>query len=196
MFDSPYVRRAAISARMLGLEFEHRPLSIFAGYDEFRSFNPMVKVPTLVCDNGEMLVDSTLIIDYLERLVGKSLMPDSADARQIALRNIGIALVAMEKVVQLIYERGHRPKELRFEAWTKRLREQLASAVSFMEQHVGDGESWMLADQVTQADVTTAVAWRFVQHVFPRIINKDDYPGLVRFSDRAEALPDFLACPL
>jgi glutathione S-transferase len=123
-------------------------------------------------------------------------MPDSADARQIALRNIGIALVAMEKVVQLIYERGHRPKELRFEAWTKRLREQLASAVSFMEQHVGDGESWMLDDQVTQADVTTAVAWRFVQHVFPRIIDKDDYPGLVRFSERAEALPDFLACPL
>jgi len=54
----------------------HNPLSIFKGYDEFRKVNPLVKVPTLVCDDGQMLVHSTLIIDYLESscVNGKSLV--------------------------------------------------------------------------------------------------------------------------
>ena len=68
MLDSPFVRRVAVSMRMLGIEYEHNPLSIFRTYDEFRSVNPLVKVPTLVCDDGEMLIDSSLIISHLEEL--------------------------------------------------------------------------------------------------------------------------------
>ena len=45
MLDSPFVRRVAITARFLGIEYEHNPLSIFKNYDEFRKINPLVKVP-------------------------------------------------------------------------------------------------------------------------------------------------------
>ena len=76
MLDSPFVRRVAVTAQFLGIPYEHNPLSIFKGYDEFRGFNPLVKVPMIVCDDGEMLVDSTLIIDYLGSscVNGKSLV--------------------------------------------------------------------------------------------------------------------------
>lgn len=76
MLDSPFVRRVAVTAQFLGIPYAHNPLSIFKGYDEFRKVNPLVKVPTLVCDDGQMLVDSTLIIDYLESscVNGKSLV--------------------------------------------------------------------------------------------------------------------------
>jgi glutathione S-transferase len=196
MMDSPFVRRVAISARLLGLSYEHRSLSIFREYDEFRSLNPLVKVPTLVCDDGEILVDSTLIIDYLETLSGRSLMPADTRQRQLALRNTGVALVAMEKVVQLIYEIKQRPQEKHHEAWIERLRQQLGGALDLMEEYVGDGEQWMFGEDLRQADLTTAVAWAFVQHVFPNFFIGSAYPGLCAFSARAEALPEFVACPI
>lgn len=196
MMDSPFVRRVAISARMLGLEYEHRSLSIFQGYDEFRGVNPLVKVPTLVCDNGEMLVDSTLIIDYLESLSDQTLMPDDPGQWLTSLRHIGTAMVAMEKVAQLIYETKQRPQEKQHGPWVERLRQQLSAALDLMEQSVGDGREWIFGDKLTQADLTVAVAWRFVQHVFPKFFISPSYPALTAFSGRAEGLPDFIACPL
>lgn len=198
MLDSPFVRRVAVTARLLGLEYQHRPLSIFQSYDEFRQLNPLVKVPTLICDNGETLVDSTLIIDYLQSLAGSSgkLMPEKNSERRTALRIIGTALVAMEKVVQVIYETRHRPPELQHAPWLERLTQQLLSAVELMERAVGDGERWVFGPNIMQPDVSTAIAWRFVQHVVPEIVDEKKYPGLVRYSERAEALPEFLACPI
>ena len=53
--DSPFVRRVAVSAQFLGIPYEQRELSIFRDFDEFSAINPLVKVPTLICDNGEVL---------------------------------------------------------------------------------------------------------------------------------------------
>ena len=198
MLDSPFVRRVAVTARFLDIRYDHNPLSIFKGYDEFRGVNPLVKVPTLVTDDGEMLVDSTLIIDYLESLGTneRSLMPlDGAD-RVRELQITGAALVVMEKIASLIYERTQRPKELQHPPWIKRLDEQLRSAVDQLEISVGDGAQWFFGADISQADISTAIAWRFSQHAVPKRISADDYPGLVAFSARAEALPEFIACPL
>ena len=198
MLDSPFVRRVAVTAQFLDIPYVHNPLSIFKSYDDFRKINPLVKVPTLVCDDGEMLVESTLIIDYLETFHagGKSLMPtNEADCKR-ALRLIGAALVAMEKVVAVIYERTQRPKELQHAPWLKRIDQQLRSALDVLEGFVGDGSEWLIGGEITQADITSAVAWRFTQHSVPRRISADDFPGLAAFSARAEALPEFLACPL
>ncbi|HEX7435248.1 MAG TPA: glutathione S-transferase, partial [Caldimonas sp.] len=108
MLDSPYVRRVAISFQLLGLPFAHRSVSVFRAFEEFQRINPVVKAPTLVCDDGEVLMDSTLILDYAEALAAprKSLMPSGVSARQHALRRIGLALAACEKSVQIVYERN------------------------------------------------------------------------------------------
>jgi glutathione S-transferase len=198
MLDSPFVRRVAVTARFLDIPYKHNPLSIFKGYDEFRGVNPLVKVPTLVCDDGTMLVDSTLIIDYLESICtnGRSLMPEDSEDRLKALQMIGVALIAMEKVAQLIYERSQRPKELQHPPWIKRLTEQLQSAAEQMEACVGDGSEWLFGKDITQADISVAIAWRFTQHAVPRRLPAEEFPGLVAFSARAEALPEFIACPL
>ena len=197
MLDSPFVRRVAITMRMLDVSYEHKPLSIFRTYDEFRQLNPLVKVPTLICDDGEMLVDSTLIIDYIESSAGRSLMPAEPLLRRTALQRIGIALVAMEKVAQRIYELKVRPEEYRYEPWLDRLNQQLLSAIDAMEESVADlDDDWMFGKQLTQADITTAVAWRFINHAAPAIAKVAERPALAEFSSRAEKLPEFLACPL
>lgn len=198
MYDSPFVRRVAITAGYLGLELEHNPLSIFKGYDEFRKLNPMVKIPTLICDDGEVLVDSTLIIDHLRSLSTNSqdLMPKGEMEYRHALKILGIALIAMEKVVQWIYETRQRPAEFQYDEWIRRLDEQLSGSIDLLEEAVGNGETWLFGADVLQPDITTAVAWRFVQHVRPNAVVAKDYPGLSAYSARAEALPEFRACPI
>jgi glutathione S-transferase len=194
--DSPFVRRVAVTAQYLALPYEHRELSIFRDFDQFRAINPLVKVPTLICDDGQTLVDSTLIIDYLESIAGRSLMPASETDRIRALNIIGTSMVAMEKVAQLIYETKQRPEHVQHAPWIDRLSQQLCGALELMEGSVGDGSAWFFGAEISQADITAAIAWRFVQHVVPERASGDDYPGLVAFSRRAELLPEFVACPI
>jgi glutathione S-transferase len=194
--DSPFVRRVAVSAQFLGQDYEHRELSIFRDFEEFRALNPLVKVPTLICDDGQSLVDSTLIIDYLESVAGRSLMPRTDADRIAALRSVGVALVAMEKVVQIIYETKQRPTELQHKPWLDRVLQQLTGALDLLEAIVGDGSKWLVGNEITQADITVAVAYRFVLHVLPERVTAESYPALGAFSARAEALPEFRACPL
>ncbi len=194
--DSPFVRRVAVSAQFLGQDYEHRELSIFRDFEEFRALNPLVKVPTLICDDGQLLVDSTLIIDYLESRAGRSLLPQPAAERVTALQIIGIALVAMEKVVQVIYETRQRPVELQHQPWIERVLQQLTGALDLLEAAVGNGSAWLVGEEISQADITVAVAWRFVLHVLPEKVSAKAYPALSEHSSRAEALPEFRACPL
>ncbi len=197
--DSPFVRRTAISMQFLGIDYEHRELSIFRDFEEFRSINPMVKVPTLLLDSGEVLVDSTLIIAYLEsQLARRSLMPDDGADYLAAVQQIGVALLCMEKVASIIYETTQRPVDLQHQPWIDRLEIQLKGAVELMESYVSDcpDGTWLSGSALSQADISTAVAWRFIQHIDRVKRDPVDYPALAAFSARAEALPEFVACPL
>src|SRR5215469_486213 len=105
MLDSPYVRRTAISLRLLGIPFTHLNWSVFRNFDEFQRVNPLVKAPTLVLDDGTLLTESNLIIDWAQSVSSKpSLMPSDATQRLRATRLIGIAIAASEKSVQIVYE--------------------------------------------------------------------------------------------
>ncbi|MDE3210227.1 MAG: glutathione S-transferase [Pseudomonadota bacterium] len=198
MLDSPFVRRTAISLQMLGLPFEHRSLSVFRDYDEFRRINPLVKAPTLICDDGTQLIDSSLIIDYAESTVAanRRLLPVETAPRRDALRWIGLALLAAEKAVQIVYERK-RPDNFLYQPWLQRVGEQLRSAGVALEREVGDlPAGWLQGEKPGQADITVAVAWGFIQLVVPEIMVAADYPTLTAFSARAEQLPAFQAWPL
>jgi glutathione S-transferase len=103
--------------------------------------------------------------------------------------------MAMEKTVAFIYEALQRPESLQHAPWLERVGQQLSGAMQLLSQHVADGENWLAGARITQADVSVAVAWRFVRHIRPELVPLEDFAGLARFSDRAEALPEFIACP-
>ncbi|MDZ5645818.1 glutathione S-transferase [Nitrospirillum sp. BR 11828] len=197
MPDSPYVRRVGISLVAMGLAFEHERLSVFRHYDAFAAINPVVKAPTLVLDDGTVLMDSTLILQALERLVpaDRHLMPTDPAAFVRAQRVIGLALVACEKAVQVAYEVNLRPEDKQHQPWLDRVRAQAVTAFDLLEREVGDGTTWLGGDRLNQADITTAVAWYFAQNMVPGLIDRAPHPGLVRLSERAEALPEFQAVP-
>ena len=57
-------------------------------------------------------------------------------------------------------------------------------------------DDWLFGNTPGQADISVAVAWRFIQHIERVNLQPEDYPALVAFSSRAEVLPEFKACPL
>ena len=200
MLDSPFVRRVAVSMAVLDIGFEHRPLSVFRHFDAFSAVNPVVKAPTLIDDDGTLLIDSSLILDYLDQKVPpeRRLLPLELAHRRRALHLIGFALAASEKTVQIVYERNLRPAEKQHEPWVDRVSGQLSSAYALLEREVGSagGAGWLTGERLMQADITVAVAWRFTQHILPGAVDPALHPALAAFSERAEALAEFAAAPL
>ena len=198
MLDSPYVRRVAVSMKLMGIDFEHQAVSVFRHFERFRAINPVVKAPTLVCDDGTVLMDSTLILDHLEGLVepGRRLMPAGGKARLEALRLTGLALAACDKGVSLIYEREQRPPEKRHDPWVERSLGQALAAYAELEDAAGHAGPWLQGEGPGAADVVTAVAWRFGQYYNAELVPAWKFPALVRFSAQAEALPAFASTPL
>lgn len=190
MLDSPYVRRVAISLKRLDISFEHRSLSVFRDFDTFSQINPIVKAPTLVTDDGDILVDSTLILQYVESISATSLMPNTGHAK--ALRLIGLALMACDKTVQIVYERTLRPTEKQHQPWLDRVTKQLCAAYTQLEQTA----DVLTCNPLMQPDITIAVAWRFTQLYVADVIAPTDYPQLAAFSAKAEALPEFVSMPV
>ena len=195
MLDSPYVRRAAISLRLLGLAFEHRSISVFSTFEQFQAINPVVKAPTLVCDDGTLLMDSTLIIDHAETIAGRSLMPAGGAQRLHALRVLGLALAACEKTVQIVYERKLRPPEKQHAPWVDRVRGQLAAAYAGLEADIAKLPAPAGETAIGQAGLTSAVAWGFTQMMVPEFVAPEDFPSLAAFAAAAEKLPAFVALP-
>ncbi len=195
MLDSPYVRRVAVSLYLLDIPFVHRPISVFSGFDEFRQLNPVVKAPTLLCDDGTALMDSSLILQFVESGAARSLIPSGRGERQRCLRIIGLALAACEKTVQIVYERNLRPPEKQHGPWVDRVTGQLHAAYALLERELASAPLETEAARITQAGVSTAVAWAFTRMILPEALDAAAHPALSAFSEAAERLDAFAAAP-
>lgn len=192
MLDSPYVRRVAISLQLLKLPFEHQALSVFRTFDEFQAINPVVKAPTFVCDDGTVLMDSSLILEYLEALAApRSLLPRDKVLLARELRLTGLALAACDKSVQIYYEYHQRPADKLHEPWVARAKGQLNAAYRELEKELAARPLPTDSGHLSQAGVTTAVGWTFTQKMLPGVVAETDYPSLVTLNRAAEALAEF-----
>src|SRR5579863_4114124 len=197
MLDSPYVRRVAIALLRLGLPFEHRPISLFRHIDQFAAINPLLKAPTLVADDGTVLMDSTLIIDHVATLApgAPSLSPRAPKARLRATRLLGLSLAACEKAVQFHYERSLRPPEKQHEPWAARVRGQLHAGLDALENEINGGKGWLFEDRMTLPDITLATAYAFTQAYLADVVAPARYGAIAAHSARAEDTAEFRAAP-
>jgi glutathione S-transferase len=195
MYDSPYVRRVAISMKLCGIAFEHADWSVGADFERIRQHNPLVRVPTLVLDDGEVLLDSAALLDYLDELVGpqRALLPRVGRERRTALKLMAVAMGAADKAREQVYERAFRQPERRHEPWLARCRTQMHGALSQLEHHAsarGSGR-WLVGERLTQADITVVCGFTFLTEALGLSAQAAPYPGLRALSARCEALPEF-----
>jgi len=196
MLDSPYVRRVAISLDVLGIPFTHEAISVFSTFEQFKAINPVVKAPSLVCDDGEVLMDSSLILQFIEATsaTGKSLWSSDHETLQHEFRVVSLALAACEKGVQIVYERNLRPPSAQHEPWITRVTGQLLAAYAELDLEV-QRRTALFSKLNSQVAITTAVVWQFTQSMLASIVDASLHPGLAGLSARMEQRPEFLKYP-
>lgn len=164
---SPYTRRVAITLHIYEIAFEQRPLSGFGNRTEVRQANPLGRIPALVLDSGETLVDSNAIVDYLDEIRGRerSLTPLAGPDRRAVLKLSAIMMGACDKAIQAAYARNHHPPEKVHQPWIADCMAQVTNALTFVDALVEPGASHVLLGRMTQADVAAFVAERFARQM-------------------------------
>ncbi len=187
-YDSPYVRRVAVSLRVLGFAYEHDTRSVFADFDAMRKLNPLGRIPSLVLDDGEVLIDSAAILDWLDQTVGpqRALIPPAGPERRRALKRIALATGAIDKIGAATYERQIRPAALRWPNWINRCLTQGTGAIATLA-----AEPWPAGKNLDQAEITTACMLRYVQLADSSLLPPGRFPTLDALSTRCETLPAF-----
>lgn len=191
-YDSPFVRRVAIALRLYGLGFEHRPWSTFGDADKIAPYNPLRRVPTLVLDDGEALIESTIILDYLDELVGadKAMLPRSGIDRRRHLRICALASGLGDKAVSLLYERVLRKEQLAL--WVERCQAQIGDVLGVLEaERAKVATPYWLGDRIGHADIAVACVTRFTREAHPQLFDTARYPALAAHAERCEALAPF-----
>lgn len=193
MLDSPYVRRVAVTMNLYGMAFEHQPWSVFGNADEVRRFNPLGRVPALKISAAEVLVESSAIVDFLDEQQPESerLMPATGAERRRVMKQVAMALGVCDKAVALIYERHKRSAASRDPAWEARLSEQVLLGGQWLEENVAP----LATERPDQAQLTSAIARRFIAGYHPDEAAFLALPALADLSAACEALPAFQAAP-
>jgi glutathione S-transferase len=191
-YDSPFVRRVAIALRLYGLSFEHRRWSTFGDGDKIAAFNPLRRVPTLVLDDGEALIESTAILDYLDELVGpgKAMIAEGGPERRRALKICALATGLGDKAVSLVYERVLRKEPSKI--WVDRCETQVGGVLEVLEKaRDGVATPWWFGAAIGHADIAVACVLRFAGEAHPALFPAARYPALAAHSAACEALPVF-----
>lgn len=191
-YDSPFVRRTAIALWLYGLPFEHRPWSTFGDADKIAPYNPLRRVPTLLLDGGEALIESTAILDYLDELVGpeKAMIAASGEARRRHLKIAALGSGLADKAVSLIYERVLRKDQLKL--WVERCEAQISGVLEVLEKaRAAVTTPYWFGERIGHADIMVACALRFTGEGHPHLFNATRYPALSAHAAACEALPPF-----
>jgi glutathione S-transferase len=189
-YDSFYVRRVAVSLHLLGVPFSRNTISVFSNAEEMRRINPLGRIPSLVLDGGEVLIDSAAILDHVDEVVGpeRALLPSRGPERRRALRLMALATGTIDKAGAIVYERTLRPAEKRYAPWEERCRIQVATGLLSLERDTGS--TWYLGGRPLQPDITVACMVSYLRHRLPEVL-KSEHPRLERLCDAAESLEAF-----
>lgn len=185
-YDSPFTRRVGITMRLYGFAFEHNTWSVFGNAEELGKVNPLIRVPTLVLETGEALIETSAIIDYLDSLVTaeKRLLPQHQPERYRTLNIVSLASGVSDMAVRLFYEfRLHdQPSEVYVARLTKQLEQTLATLDGLAVSSSG----------LSQAEIAVTCMYRHLSECHPKIAFKGRYPKLETLCATLEVLPVFI----
>jgi glutathione S-transferase len=191
-YDSPFVRRVGIALTLYEMPFEHRPWSVFGNAAEIQPYNPLIRVPTLVLDDGTALIESHSILDYLDHRMPaeQRLFPQVEPQRHRALRIASLATGLGEKAVSLFYEQ--RLHQQVSEAWVSRCKSQISATLAILESDRSQrSQAHWFGDRIGHADIAVAAVLRFLSEAHPGLVDMAGHPALQAHASALEALPVF-----
>src|SRR4051794_12596010 len=120
--SSPFVRKVRIAATELGLidKIEFLPTTVAPGQpnDDYARITPLKKLPALILDNGDVILDSYVIAEYLDELAGGGrLIPASGPSRWQVKSDHSLLQGMLDSMLLCRYENIVRPAPLKWQAW-------------------------------------------------------------------------------
>jgi glutathione S-transferase len=191
-YDSPYVRRVAITLRTYDLAYEHRSWSVWGDADKIAAHNPLRRVPTLLLPDGTALVETYAIIDAVDEMVPaeRALLPRSGPVRRDGMRIAALASGLADKAASLMYEPMFRAQPS--ESWMARCRSQIADTLRVLEaDRAARSSGYWLGSSLSHADVAFACALRFTREAHPTLFDPARHQALEAHARTCEALPAF-----
>jgi len=191
-YDSPFVRRVGIALCRYEIPFEHRPWSVWGNAEQIAQYNPLRRVPTLIFDDGSVLVESFSILDALDELVGteRALWPVQREARRVGLRIAALSTGVADKAVLLLYSALDLLKPS--EAFKARAQKQVLETLAVLESdRASRASEYWLGDSLSHADIAFACAFRFTREAHPALIDVSQFPSLTAQAEHCETLPEF-----
>jgi len=152
-YDSPFVRRVAVTMQLYKLSYEHRPLSAVGDGDRIAEFNPLMRVPTLISSDGMVITDSGTIIQLLDHLAGFGAFlgrnwPQQCEVLSFTAFAAGVA----EKAVALVYEKAFHKEAL--PSWNERLRKQVSETLAMLDRERASRKTpWLFGERLSHADI-------------------------------------------
>ncbi len=191
-YDSPFVRRVAIAMRLYGFEYEHRAWSVFRDAEKIADYNPLRRVPVLVLDDGEVLVETMCILEALDEMVGheRAMLPHSGPQRRRAMKVCALAGGLTDKAVSLVYEQLVHKRAT--QSWVARCEAQIRGTLNLLEEdRAGHHAAWWMGDDIAHADLAVAAGLKFLSEVPGNTIQISGWPALARHSETCEAMDVF-----
>jgi glutathione S-transferase len=149
-------------------------------------------VPTLVLDSSEALIESHIILDYLDEHVGeeKAMIASRGPERRRHLRLCALATGLGDKAVSLVYERVLRKEQSKL--WVERCEVQISGVLAVLEQErAGVKTPYLYGERIGHSDIAVACVLRFTTEANPQLFDASRYPALAAHAARCEALPPF-----
>ncbi len=178
-YDSPFVRRVAIAMTLYGMDFEHRPWSVFSDAEKIRKINPLMRVPTLVHPDGAMLPDTISILAFLDERVEahQVLLPVDPVARRNSRMISALASGISDKAVALFYELYFHDRPAK--DWADRCRTQILGTLAHLEALRGGTEGLHLdGPRMGHADIAVAATLRHLREATPTCSIRPRFPPL------------------
>ncbi len=190
---SPYVRKVSIVAIETGLDkkIERMPTTVVPvkpNLDLGRD-NPLMKVPTLVTDGGEVLFDSRVICEYLDSLHdGRKLIPTSGGERWRVLRMQALGDGILDAGILSRYEQAVRPAEKQWSDWLAGQAKKATQGMDLLE-----AESDLLNGPINLGQITVACALGWFEFRKPIGDIRAGRPKLFKWYDEFAKRPSMQA---
>ena len=194
-YDSPVTRRVAVALHHYGMPFTRDTRSVFGDAEAVAKISPLTRIPALVLDDGEVLIDSAAILDHLDEQAGEAaLIPRSGSARRQVLQMTALAQGTLEKVGAVVYERHFHPPEHRSTGWLDRCLGQARAGLDELARRLA--APFACGPALTHADVMiTTLIW-YMKDRMGDVLSHTAHADLIALAETCERLPAFRAAAL
>ena len=188
---SPYVRKVRVVLAEKKLDYQFELENVWAADTTIDKLNPLGKVPSLIMEDGNVLIDSRVMVEYLDTLtpVCKLLPPNGRDRADIKCWE-ALADGIMDAAITVRLERVQRPKELQSEAWIERQMRKVHLGLASLSEKLGESP-YCAGNHYSLADVAVGCLLGWMLFRFPEITWRDDYENLARLFDKLSERQSF-----